>query len=328
LSGRERNADSFGRIKQEYERPRAIGPGATLALISPASVVKAELVERGVAALEQLGYGVKVMPHALVRGPLNYAGPWQDRLSDLHAAYADRAVDAIVCTRGGWGSAELLPHLDRALIAANNKALVGYSDVTSLHVLLHRELRRVSFQGPMAASDFAKDGAGAPDLMSWNAALTGAAGWSLGAETGLRVLRPGRAEGVLSGGCMSIYAEALGTEFAAEARGGVLFLEDVGTHAYQWNRMLLHLRLAGGMRGVTGIVFGDMRQCCAAEDDAVMEETLLYALREFEGPIGIGLRSGHVAGGNVTLPFGVRVRLEFADGMNPRVDFVEAAVTV
>ena len=301
-------------------KPKAIGPGSMLGILSPASLAKAELVHRGIESLEQLGYRTRLMPHALDRGPLNYAGALEDRLADLHTAYADQEIDAILCTRGGWGCAELLPHLDRRLIQANNKALLGYSDLTSLHVWLQREMGRVSFQAPMVASDFAKD-AGAPDLGTWASALTQTAPWTLGAEAGLRVLRPGSASGVLSGGCISIYAEALGTEFSAEARGGVLFLEDVGTKPYQWNRLLLHLRYAGLLDGVQGILFGDMHECVPPEEHALLEETLLYALRDFDGPIGIGLRSGHVARANITLPFGVEVLLEFEDVTNPRMHF-------
>ena len=78
--------------------------------------------------------------------------------------------------------------------------------------------------------------------------------------------------------------------------------------------------------GVTGIVFGDMRECCSEKDEPLLEETLLYALRDFNGPVGIGLRSGHVAAANITLPFGVAVRLELEDEANPRMHFVESAV--
>jgi muramoyltetrapeptide carboxypeptidase len=306
-------------------KPKALRPGGMLGIVSPASAVPANLVGRGIAELERLGYRTKVFPHALSRGRLNYAGSLADRVSDLHAAFADAEVDGIVCTRGGWGSAELLPHLDAGLIAANAKVFAGYSDITTLHLWLQRKVGLVSFQAPMVASDFAKGDVGM-DAASWQAALGQSEPWSVGAEAGLRVLRPGTAEGVLGGGCMSIYAEAIGTAYAPGAERGVLFLEDVGTHAYQWDRMLLHLRYAGLLDGVTGVVFGDMGQCCAAEEMQVMEETLLYGLRDFDGPLGIGLRSGHVAGGNVTLPMGVRVRLELADAANPQMHFVEGAV--
>jgi muramoyltetrapeptide carboxypeptidase len=106
----------------------------------------------------------------------------------------------------------------------------------------------------------------------------------------------------------------------------VLYLEDIGTKPYQWDRMLLHLRYAGMLEGVTGIVFGDMRQCVAAEQDALLEGAILHALRDFDGPIAIGLRSGHVDTPNVTVPLGVRVRLDLRDA--PRLAFLERAVVI
>ena len=298
-----------------------------LGLVTPASIAKPELVYAGVAELQRMGYRTKLFPHALDSGPLNYAGTRENRVADLHAAFADPEVDAIICTRGGWGAAELLPYLDAELVKANPKALLGYSDITSLHVWLQREANLVSFQAPMVASDFAK--AERIDLASWTAALTQTQPWTVGAESGLRVLRPGTAAGVLNGGCISIYVEALGTPYGALPHAGdtVLFFEDIGTKPYQWDRMLLHVRYAGLLDGVTGIVFGDMAECVAPEEFALVEETLLYALRDFDGPIAIGLRSGHVAGGNITVPWGVEVRLDCSDAANPQLNFVEPAVT-
>ena len=136
------------------------------------------------------------------------------------------------------------------------------------------------------------------------------------------------AEGELGGGCCSIYVESLGTPYAARALGGVLFLEDIEVKPYQWGRMLVHLQLAGMLENVTGIVFGDMAQSCSVEELPSVEASLLHALRDFDGPIGIGLRSGHVEQGNITLPFGVRVRVDFEDVENPRMSFLEAAVMV
>jgi muramoyltetrapeptide carboxypeptidase len=307
-------------------KPKMLKPGATLGIVSPASAVKETLVDLGIDTLHRMGFRTKLFPHALDRGPLNYAGKAADRVADLHTAFADDEVDAVICTRGGWGCAELLPHLDAALIRANPKAFLGYSDVTSLHIWLQREANLVTFHAPMVASDFAK-GLAAIDFPSLDNALFQGEPWSKGAASGLRVLRPGTAEGVLTGGCISIYAEAIGTPYAPRPEGGVLFLEDVGTHAYQWDRMLVHLRYAGLLEGVTGIVFGDMAQCCKPEEQPGLEAALLHSLRDFAGPIGIGLCSGHVAEANVTLPFGVRVRLEMHE-KDPRLHLVESAVAV
>ncbi len=299
-----------------------------LAVVSPASAANEGKVRQGIAELENAGYRTKLFEHALARGPLYYAGTTAQRVGDLHLAFADPEVDAVICTRGGWGCAELLPFLDAQLIVGSGKAFLGYSDHTSMHVWLQSQ-GMVSFQAPMVAADWEKNVRGKDlgvDWASWEAALGGATVWSVGAQEGLRVLRAGGTEGTLTGGCLSIYAESLGTPYAAVAWNGVLFLEDIGVKPYQWDRMLTHLRLAGMLEGITGIVLGDMAQSCAPEEQQLLEAALLHSLRDFAGPIAIGLRSGHVDAGNVTLPFGVRVRLDCEDAGNPRMHFLEAAV--
>lgn len=306
-------------------KPRALKPGATIAVVSPASAVKSERVHAGVARLAALGYRTVVMPHALDRGLLYYAGSAADRAADLMAAFTDPAIDGIICARGGWGSAELLPLLDVRVVRSNPKVFAGYSDHTSLHIWLAREAGLVTFHAPMAAADFwREDGV---DLASWNHAVGGDAAWSLGAGDGLRLLRPGIAEGRIAGGCVSIIAESLGTPYAMlpanEPR--ILFLEDTGERPYKWDRMLLHLRYAGMLENVTGLVFGDMEQCGVQEERPLLESAILHALRDFAGPIAIGLRSGHVDTPNVTLPLGVRARLDLSTAESPRLEFLEAA---
>ena len=308
-------------------KPAALQRGATLAVVSPASAAKAELVQAGIDCLHGLGYRTKLMAHALDRGPLYYAGTAEERAGDLMAAFADPAIDGILCTRGGWGSAELLPLLDARVVRANPKVFVGYSDHTSLHVWLAREAGLVTFYAPMVAADFGR--ADGFDAASWRHAVGGEAEWSLGAAEGLRMLRAGTAEGTIAGGCLSIFAEALGTPYAALPATAdaprVLFLEDIGTKPYQWDRMLLHLRYAGMLEQVRGIVFGDMLQCVGEGEQALLESAMLHALKDFAGPIAIGLRSGHVDTPNVTVPLSVKVRLDLsADAA--RLEFLEAAV--
>jgi muramoyltetrapeptide carboxypeptidase len=306
-------------------KPRRLNPGATLAVVSPASAAKPERVQAGAARLEELGYSVVIMPHVLDRGPLYYAGTAADRAADLMAAFADPRIDGIVCARGGWGSAELLPLLDASVIRVNPKVFAGYSDHTSLHMWMQREAGVVTFHGPMAAADFSRDNG--VDLASWNHATGGDASWSVGASDSLRVLRPGLADGKIAGGCLSIVAESLGTPYAmlpaTEPR--LLFLEDTGERPYKWDRLLLHLRYAGMLENVTGIVFGDMRECIVPEENDLLEKALMHALRDFSGPIAIGLRSGHVDTPNITLPLGVRARLDLSAAENPRLEFLEAA---
>jgi len=267
-----------------------------------------ELVERGVERLRAFGYEPVVMPHALARGPMYYAGTAEERVADLHAAFADESIEGVICTRGGWGSAELLPLLDRELVCANRKVFVGYSDHTSLHAWFWNECGMRTFYGPMVAADWSKtDGV---DERTWRAALQGEGVWSVGPADGLRVLREGAAEGLLMGGCLSILAEGLGTPWALRvSEPVVLFLEDIGTKPYQWDRMLQHLRFAGLLENVKGVVLGDMSASVEDHEVGLVEAACLHALRDFEGPVWRGLRSGHVSAGNRTVPLGVRVRM-------------------
>jgi muramoyltetrapeptide carboxypeptidase len=275
--------------------------GSRIALVSPASAAKPELVEQGRAALEAHGYHPIVMPHALDRGPLYYAGTAAHRVADLHAAFADPTIDAILCTRGGWGSAELLPLLDASLIRSNPKVFAGYSDHTSLHVY--------TFYAPMAAADWSNpDGV---DHRTWHSALHADEPWSVSATDGLRVLKNGRAEGRLLGGCLSILTESLGTPYAlALTEPTILFLEDINTKPYQWDRMLNHLRLAGQLEHVRGIVFGDPTANIQPSELPLLEAACLHALHNFPGPIAIGLQSGHMTSHNRSIPLGTWVTMD------------------
>lgn len=277
-------------------------------MLSPASAAKPELVEAGIDRLQHFGYKPVLMPHALARGPLYYAGTAEQRTRDMHSAFSDPDIEGLLCTRGGWGSAELLPALDANLVRANSKVFVGYSDHTSLHAWLWNELRMMSFYAPMVAADWSNlDGV---HRTTWHAAVEAKSKWSVGSQDGLRTLRSGEAEGRLLGGCLSILTEALGTPWALRIdEPTVLFLEDIGTKPYQWDRMLQHLRAAGMLRHVRGIILGDMTANVKPEEIELLEAACLHALEDFAGPIAIGLRSGHVTGQNRSLPLGAWVKM-------------------
>jgi len=283
--------------------------GSRVAVVSPASAAKPELVERGVAGLRAFGYEPVVMPHALARGPMYYAGSAEERVEDLHAAFADTTIDGVMCTRGGWGSAELLPLLDRDLLRENPKVFVGYSDHTSLHVWFWNECGMKTFYAPMVAADWSKDDG--VDERTWRAAVEGIRRWNVGEADGLKVLRSGHAEGRLLGGCLSILAEGLGTPWALRIdEPCVLFLEDIGTKPYQWDRMLQHLKYAGLMENVAGVVLGDMSANVEENEMELLTRACLHALKYFDGPIAMGLKSGHVSAGNRSLPLGAWITMD------------------
>ena len=262
----------------------------------------------GVSRLREFGYQPVVMPHALDRGPLYYAGTAEERVADLHAAFADASFEGVLCTRGGWGSAELLPLLDGELIRANPKVFVGYSDHTSLQTWFWKECGLATFYAPMAAADWADEGG--VDEASWRAAVEGSADYAFKAADGLRVLRAGEARGRLLGGCLAIVEAGLGTLWALRVdEPCVLFLEDIGVKPYQWDRMLQHLRFAGLMEQVTGVVFGEMTANVGAAEMEALKPVCLHGLRGFAGPVAIGLRCGHVSGGNRSLVLGAMAAL-------------------
>lgn len=283
-------------------------PGARLAVVSLASSANPERVHRGVEALQRLGYLPQLFPTALAKSPPYFAGTPADRLADLHRAFADPTIDGILCTRGGYGSNYLLEGMDLELIRSHPKPFIGYSDYTAIQTWMLDQASMPVFHGPMVAADFALESG--VDLPSFQAALGGEA-YILGPAAGLRPLRSGTARGILYGGCLSLLTQSLGTRFAAQTEGKLLFLEDVGAKPYQADRMLRHLMLAGKLEGVTGIVFGEMLDCSSPNTaPSLLEDAIMGVLDRFHGPIAIGLRSGHVSRANVTLPLGVEAELE------------------
>ena len=215
--------------------------------------------------------------------------------------------------------------LDLELVRNNPKIFVGCSDITSVETWLHDATGLVVFHGPMAAGDFARENG--VDVPSWNAALTQGRSWQLGPEAGLRVLRPGQAKGKFYGGCLSMLVASLGTSYEIQTKGTVLFLEDVGVKPYQIDRMLMQLRLTGKLDHVRGIVFGAMKDCMQpGSSEDLLEAVLMRVLANFDGPVAIGLRSGHVVERNITLPIGIQAELNLDD--EPYLRFLGAAVTL
>jgi muramoyltetrapeptide carboxypeptidase len=303
-------------------KPPAAGSGSGVSVIAPASFAQPDRVQCGLKALSALAFKPVLGRNALARGPLYFAGTPEQRLADLHAAFADETTSAVMCLRGGYGSNYLLGGLDMELIRKHPKPFFAYSDLTCVQLRLLDEVGLPAFHGPMAAADFyLGDGV---HLDSFRAALEGEP-YSVGAAEGMRVLRPGTASGVLYGGCLSILVSLLGTDWEPATEGTLLFVEDIGAKPYQVDRMLWQLRAAGKLKGVSGIVFGEMVDCVqpgAAPE--LLEDAILSALDNFDGPIAIGLRSGHVTRQNVTLTFGVRAELSLAD--EPELRLLEAAV--
>jgi muramoyltetrapeptide carboxypeptidase len=290
--------------------PKALPARPLVAIVAPSGDARPERIDAGAAALAARGWRLRFMPYARGRHAPYFSGTPQQRAADLHAAFLDPEVGAILCTRGGYGANYLLPLLDLDLIAAHPKPLLGYSDLTAIQTWLLDQTGLVTLHAPMLAVDFRKsDGVDEPSLQ---AILSGQT-HTYGAAEGLRMLRSGATQssvvGTLYGGCLSILVASLGTPYAPQTEGKLLYLEDIAEAPYRIDRMLRQLLLAGKLQGVPGIIFGEMQDCEPADSSGAVEAAILHALPEFPGPIAIGLRSGHVSRANVTLPFGVRAAL-------------------
>ena len=299
----------------------AVHRTARVAVISPASYPQPERLTRGVDALGRFGYGPTVGRQALAKAHHYFAGTTQARLDDLHAAFLDPAVEAIFCSRGGYGCNYLLKGLDLGLVREHPKPLIAYSDMTCMQTWLLDQAGLVSFHGPMVAADFSlPEGIDEPSLQ----AALGGDRWFVGAGAGLRTLKPGKASGTLYGGCITLLAASLGTPYAPRTEGKLLFLEDRDVKPYQLDRLLRQMILAGKFEGVSGVVFGEMLDCVApGQKPELLDEVVLRVLDWFQGPIAIGLRSGHVSRRNVTLAFGITAELHLERA--PVLSFLERA---
>nr|WP_316642429.1 LD-carboxypeptidase [uncultured Roseateles sp.] len=289
--------------------PRGLTGGATLGVIAPAGPADPERVAQVPALLQKHGFRAKLFPGCHAQHPtLPYlAGDDALRLQDLHAAFADPEVAAVLCLRGGYGCLRLLDRIDTALLRRHPKLLIGYSDITALHLLLNG-LGLPSLQAPMPASDLLHEDAG-PDAESLFACLRE------GLPAGLRLAPPleaglrqgGRVTGELSGGNLAVLCSLLGTPFAPRLQGRILFLEDIGEAPYRVDRMLAQLRLAGVLDAAAGFLLGSFTE--ADSPQAVLADYLLPLGKSVLG----GWPSGHGRPHQV-LPLGVRVALDAGEG--------------
>jgi muramoyltetrapeptide carboxypeptidase len=299
----------------EWLKPRALRPGDRIGVVAPAGPVDAERLARGVAELRRLGFEPSV-PAGIEQRHAFTAGSAQRRLGELYGAFDDDALAGVFCARGGAGVVQLLPELEPARLLERPKVLLGYSDLTFLHAVLNSR-GLVTFHGPMVAREIGDAGYHRESLML---AVSGQ-GMYRSEDDELLPLRAGSAEGRLLGGCLSILAGACGTPWAlrADDEDVILLLEDVDEAPYKIDRMLRQLRAAGLFERVRGIVLGDLPGCSPSlEASYTLEEVVLEALAGLDVPIALGLSTGHTKNPNVTLPLGVRARLECS---GERADF-------
>ncbi len=299
-------------------RPPRLKAGDTLGLIHPSSATFQKMdVEIAIDNLKALGFNVKTGAHALDRyGYL--AGRDVDRAADINAFFADPAVQGICAVRGGWGAARLLPYLDFPTISKNPKVLFGFSDITALHMAIPAKTGLVTFHAPTGFSAWHETSA------NWfkRVVVDGEAVQYVNeldykgriAPVGNRTqtVVPGKAQGPLLGGNLTVLAHLVGTPYLPDFTGRILFLEDVHEGVYSVDRMLTHLKLAGLLSGIKGFIWG---QCsdCDPDSDGYGSLTIEELLDDHIKPLGVptyrGAMIGHIEK-QFTVPEGIPAEID------------------
>jgi len=313
-------------------RPPRLAPGCRIALVAPAGpLLERDDLTRGEELCRALGFEPILAANA--GGRYGYlAGRDDQRLGDLNAALRDPRVDAVWCLRGGYGMTRILDGVDFDALAARPKAVIGYSDITALINAITRRTGIVAFHGPMSRSSLSAFSRAHFERVLTSAQAAGRPnrvpqpdGVLVPREHRVVTLAPGVAEGPLVGGNLTLLQALIGTPYAPDFDGAILFLEDVNEELYSVDRMLAHLRMAGMLNRLAGVIVGRFTEMKRGTDDGALgfDEVLETYLLPLRIPVAYGFPLGHIDD-QWTLPIGVRARLDATAG---EVEILEPAVS-
>jgi muramoyltetrapeptide carboxypeptidase len=317
LSGTERSEASD---RVEVILPPRLREGATIGLIAPAGAVfNHERLQGVYDDLESIGLKARLAPNALaVRGYL--AGTDQQRADDLHTMIADDSIDAIVALRGGWGVARMLPLLDYDLIRRYPKIIMGYSDITSLLIAIYARSGLVTFHGPVGISTWNEHNNAYVRSVLFDGERTHMQNpvpeeYPVDPSTRIRTIVRGTARGRLIGGNLTVLTGMIGSDFVPDLGGHILFLEDIREEAYRVDRMLTHLKLAGVLDAVEGVVWGHCTRCDPDRLDRSLslQQVLDDHFRDLGKPVFYGSAIGHIRD-KWTVPVGVEAEMDSVAG--------------
>lgn len=297
--------------------------GAKIGIVAPASYTENSKLYEAKKNLENLGFEVVLGSSTLNRWH-SYSDTDENRAKDINEFFKDSSIDAIMCMRGGYGSNRLVEYLDLEAIRNNPKIFIGYSDITTLHILFNEKLDLITFHGPMAVSNFL-DGY---SQQSSNHLLNS-----------LKQLEPYRisnfkkelkslasstqAVGKLVGGNLTTLIATLGTEYDLNYEGKILFLEEICEPTYKIDRHLNHLKKYGVFEKINGIILGNFKECNkSSPEDMSLEEVFQDYFSNLNIPVIADVESGHSTP-MLTLPLGAMCKI---DSKNLTIDIVEGVV--
>ncbi|MCH8275171.1 MAG: LD-carboxypeptidase [Armatimonadetes bacterium] len=305
-------------------KPPAVRPGDTVAVVAPASPAPLENLKAGLDLLEGRGYRLRL---GRCCSPPNERRAWSDeeRAKELTDAWFDPEINAVICSRGGYGCARILGALDLDAMAAEPKLFVGFSDITTLHLALNRR-GLATLYAPMPLS-FAKERK--PWVIEgWFAAMEGAGPFHLPPEAPrAETLTPGTAEGDVVGGCLCLLCDSLATPEALNAEGRILLIEDANEPPHRVDAMLTHLLNAGVAQSAAGIVVGEMTGTDERREEGASGPPWKEIVAERLGGLGVPTVVNFPFGHHTemsSLPLGVRARLDADAGI---LTYLELGVT-
>jgi muramoyltetrapeptide carboxypeptidase len=302
-------------------QPPRLREGDTIAIVAPGSTVeRRDLLNPGIRMLEKMGFRVR-FDDRIFQSSRYLAGEDHSRAEELMRAFEDPFVRAIITLRGGYGCSRLIPLLMEKRLRQNAKVFMGFSDITTLHLFFRRRFGWITFHGPMAASP-GFESTSADQQEHLMALWTDPEYRAVLRFPQLETIVPGSAEGMLTGGCLSLIVASIGTLYEIKTEGKILFLEDHGEPPYRLDRMFMHLQLAGKLRSIAGLVLGSFPGCEPSQGNYTAMDTLKEIVSRLGVPALANFPAGHGAE-NWAFALGAKVRV---DTEERSLKFLEPAV--
>ncbi len=274
--------------------PKKLERGDTIGLLSVSSPITEDRVWQCKDVIESLGYKVKMSDnHTLSKGGY-MAGEEKLRGEWVNRMFADPEVSAIFCVRGGDGGNRVIDYIDLDIVRKNPKIFVGYSDITSLHLLFNQQCGFVTFHGPMVSSNMV-DHFDEETRKSFFSCINADSFYAYKEPKGLplRVCRKGKASGILTGGNLTVLCASLGTPYEVDTKGKILFIEEIGEHIGNQDRLVYQLHNSGKLKEAAGILLGQFTRCRNDEEAYSIVNVLEEATADTGIPIMYDVQSGH-----------------------------------
>lgn len=314
-------------------KPKPLKAGDKVAIVAPSSASEPKAVKQAEMKIKAMGLEPVMFP-TCYKSYGHLSAKDEERAGDVNNAFKDETIKGIICLRGGYGTTRILDLLDYEMIASNPKVFLGFSDITALHIAFNQICKLVTFHGPMAATNFArvKNDKVEFDEYSYqslykNIFTCETPGlYTNPKNEALKSLNSGQAQGLLTGGNLTLLTATLGSKYEIDTKDKILFIEEVGEPVYKLDRMLTSLALAGKFDDCAGIILGSFVKCEREKKayegglDLTLEEVVDITLVKYKKPIIYNFKAGH-GFPQPTMALGTLVRI---DADKKEVEFLES----